>query len=459
MVYCSQEMKWNSERERKKQKHLRNECDNCRRSVSIDLSSNCMILSLDKGQLSVIDNEFATTMIYEKDLKKITFQEAVVAFKWRKPEKQDKAVTPSAIIVWRFFTSSTIGVMLYMLMIMEPNGLLYGKPPIWCKQSETNLLVITPSKKADFININAQNKQQHGQYSKILSHVCRSEVVGPLNVCVCLVSHEWFASTWHRRRPDEMTSVSKHGGACYKPRVNCDGKVFSILDVGQIILYFAIRLVEKHPKRRLTLFLLNNPFANKHRFSNIRFTFQIEKLLIKNSGYVCLMGYKWTEGGRFGEGRSETIRRILNTANIRVGFQRGNTLRSALVQLKDRLPANRTRDCVYKIKCSDCIKVYIGQTARELHTRIGEHKRKINKPPRNADEYRALLKDSAIAEHALDTGHKIDLENVEVLRQGLLSTSQRLMAEAIEIAKHPSVNRIEGVELARVWRTVLDQSS
>ncbi|GAA55951.1 hypothetical protein CLF_109444 [Clonorchis sinensis] len=158
-------------------------------------------------------------------------------------------------------------------------------------------------------------------------------------------------------------------------------------------------------------------------------------------------------------GTSETIRRILNTANIRVGFQRGNTLRSALVQLKDRLPANRTRDCVYKIKCSDCIKVYIGQTARELHTRIVEHKRKINKPPRNADEYRALLKDSAIAEHALDTGHKIDLENVEVLRRGLRSASQRLMAEAVEIAKHPSVNRIEGVELARVWRTVLDQSS
>ncbi|GAA50009.1 hypothetical protein CLF_103919 [Clonorchis sinensis] len=127
-------------------------------------------------------------------------------------------------------------------------------------------------------------------------------------------------------------------------------------------------------------------------------------------------------------GTSETIRRILNTANIRVGFQRGNTLRSALVQLKDRLPANRTRDCVYKIGCSECIKVYIRQTARELHTRIGEHKRKINKPPRNADEYRALLKDSAIAEHALDTGHKIDLKNAEVFRRGLRSTSQRLMA-------------------------------
>ncbi|GAA55820.1 cationic amino acid transporter 3 [Clonorchis sinensis] len=134
-------------------------------------------------------------------------------------------------------------------------------------------------------------------------------------------------------------------------------------------------------------------------------------------------------------GTSETIRRILNTVNISVGFQRGNTLRSALVQLKYRLPANRTRDCVYKIKCSDCIKVYIGQTARELHTRIVEHKRKINKPPRNVDEYRALLKDSAIAEHVLDTGHKIDLENVEVLRRGLRSTSVENGLGSVELTR------------------------
>ncbi|KER27952.1 hypothetical protein T265_05151 [Opisthorchis viverrini] len=39
------------------------------------------------------------------------------------------------------------------------------------------------------------------------------------------------------------------------------------------------------------------------------------------------------------------------------------------------------------------------------------------------------------------------------------SWRKKLMAEAVEIAKHPGVNRPEGVELASVWRTVLDQSS
>ncbi|KER30944.1 hypothetical protein T265_02752 [Opisthorchis viverrini] len=145
---------------------------------------------------------------------------------------------------------------------------------------------------------------------------------------------------------------------------------------------------------------------------------------------------------------SAVIRRLLNLANIRAAFQKGKTLRSFVVQWKDPLPVERTRDCVHKINCNECALVYIGQTARELHTRIGEHKRRINKPPRNAEEYQTLVKDSAMAVHALDTGHRIDLENVEVLRRGLRFTPQRLIAEAVEITKHHSVNRIEGVELA-----------
>ncbi|KER32553.1 hypothetical protein T265_01427 [Opisthorchis viverrini] len=54
---------------------------------------------------------------------------------------------------------------------------------------------------------------------------------------------------------------------------------------------------------------------------------------------------------------------------------------------------------------------------------------------------------------------KVYLENVEVLRRGLRSMSHRLIAEAVEITKHPNVNRMQGVELASVWRTVLDRSS
>ncbi|KAG5445906.1 hypothetical protein CSKR_111942 [Clonorchis sinensis] len=132
---------------------------------------------------------------------------------------------------------------------------------------------------------------------------------------------------------------------------------------------------------------------------------------------------------------------------MKAAFRMENTLRAVLVHLKDCLPAKRIRDCVFKIKCNDCTKVYTIQAARELHTRIGEHKRKIVRPPRNAAESTALLKDSAKAERALDTEHKIDLENVEVLRREKRSMPQGLMAKTVEIVKHPNVNRKEGVEL------------
>ncbi|GAA54924.1 hypothetical protein CLF_106132 [Clonorchis sinensis] len=57
--------------------------------------------------------------------------------------------------------------------------------------------------------------------------------------------------------------------------------------------------------------------------------------------------------------------------------------------------------------------------------------KKINRPPGDADRQQTVLKDSAMTEHALDTGHRIDLENVEDLSQGLRSTPQRLTTKAV----------------------------
>ncbi|KER27439.1 hypothetical protein T265_13803, partial [Opisthorchis viverrini] len=105
-------------------------------------------------------------------------------------------------------------------------------------------------------------------------------------------------------------------------------------------------------------------------------------------------------------------------------------------------------NCTELANYNGCTKVYIGQTARELHTRIVEHKRSINKPPRNAEEYQMLVKDSAMVVHALDTVYRTDLENVEVLRRGLRFTPQRLIVETVEITKHHGANRMEGYSAA-----------
>ena len=53
-------------------------------------------------------------------------------------------------------------------------------------------------------------------------------------------------------------------------------------------------------------------------------------------------------------GTSDAIRKVLNDANVRVVFSRGQTLRSTMVHLKDPLPLDRTPNCVHKINCRDC---------------------------------------------------------------------------------------------------------
>ncbi|CAH3028480.1 unnamed protein product, partial [Porites evermanni] len=56
---------------------------------------------------------------------------------------------------------------------------------------------------------------------------------------------------------------------------------------------------------------------------------------------------------------------------------------------------------VYKIKCCDCQASYIGETGRNLSTRLTEHRRAT----RNGDA------NNHIAEHHLNTKHQIDWDS------------------------------------------------
>ena len=55
----------------------------------------------------------------------------------------------------------------------------------------------------------------------------------------------------------------------------------------------------------------------------------------------------------------------------------------------------------FKIKCSDCLAIYIGETSRNLTTPLNEHKRATKKGDLNNN----------IAEHHLKTSHTIDWDS------------------------------------------------
>ena len=93
--------------------------------------------------------------------------------------------------------------------------------------------------------------------------------------------------------------------------------------------------------------------------------------------------------------------RILQPYNIRVAHKPITTSRRLLTNVKDKDKPEDRQGAVYKIKCCDCQASYIGETGRNLSTRLTEHKRAT----RNGDV------NNHIAEHHLKTKHQIDWDS------------------------------------------------
>ena len=110
-------------------------------------------------------------------------------------------------------------------------------------------------------------------------------------------------------------------------------------------------------------------------------------------------------------GTSETIARILQPYNIRVAHKPITTLRRLLTNVKDKDKPEDRQGAVYKIKCCDCQASYIGETGRNLSTRLTEHKRAT----RNGDV------NNHIAEHHLQTKHQIDWDSATCITYSTLT--------------------------------------
>ena len=103
---------------------------------------------------------------------------------------------------------------------------------------------------------------------------------------------------------------------------------------------------------------------------------------------------------------SECIKRILAKLKIRTCFKPYKTLRKFLVHPKDRIKKEDHTGVIYQVSCTTCNESYIGQTGRTMGHRIKEHRRAL---------ISADAPYSAVAEHAMKTGHEIAWERAKVL--------------------------------------------
>ena len=104
---------------------------------------------------------------------------------------------------------------------------------------------------------------------------------------------------------------------------------------------------------------------------------------------------------------SESISRILTQVGNGVALKPHHTLSSLFRKPKDAINFEQKRGLVYQISCRDCNAVYVGETERSVRTRKREH----------ADAVKTFnTKKSALSQHVMDFDHRIDWDNVKILK-------------------------------------------
>ncbi|KYM96667.1 hypothetical protein ALC62_12663, partial [Cyphomyrmex costatus] len=182
--------------------------------------------------------------------------------------------------------------------------------------------------------------------------------------------------------------------------------------------------------------LLDNDYSLNFIFDTIN---QRLKYLVKNKFIVNDRPTNTQNNSRsvswltvpFVPGITEKFNR-LNSSHLRVSYYSSNKLHEFIRVHKDPLPREKKSGVVYKISCKNCDASYVGQTCRQLKSRIAEHKNHIrwNTSTR-----------SVITEPRLHEDHEFDWENVRILDDEP-HYRKRLISEMISIRR-----QVQGLNL------------
>jgi len=100
------------------------------------------------------------------------------------------------------------------------------------------------------------------------------------------------------------------------------------------------------------------------------------------------------------------VYRSLKEMNLKLSYKNLNSLKSIIKVHKDKLDRHYKSNLIYKINCSSCDASYVGQTGRQLRTRINEHQR---------DFYKNHERQSVVSRHRSDLGHDFSWNDTEIL--------------------------------------------
>ena len=91
------------------------------------------------------------------------------------------------------------------------------------------------------------------------------------------------------------------------------------------------------------------------------------------------------------QGTSKNVKRILNGAGVKIALKPDLTIGQDLSSKKSHNPEEKS-GVVYQVPCSDCNFVCIGQTKRDLKSRLAEHELAIkNQEPEKSDFWKHYM--------------------------------------------------------------------
>ena len=131
--------------------------------------------------------------------------------------------------------------------------------------------------------------------------------------------------------------------------------------------------------------------------------------------------------------------------DIGVALEPHHALSSLFRKPKDAINFEQKRGLVYRISCWDCNAVYVGETGRGVGTRKREH----------TDVVKTFnTKKSAVSQHVIDFDHKIDWDNVKILKSESHAYRRRV-AESFLINQKAClcnvINRNDGANFPAVY--------
>jgi len=103
---------------------------------------------------------------------------------------------------------------------------------------------------------------------------------------------------------------------------------------------------------------------------------------------------------------SELVAATIDKSRYVIGYRTLNNLGGFVRVHKDTVETFSNNNVVYKISCRDCEASYVGQTKRQLKTRVKEHCNNFKSISANP---------SVITEHAMQLSHSFDWDNVKIL--------------------------------------------